>query len=96
MEFVVAYKTHATIFSMICNTPLVAVSYHPKTLEFMESVGLSEYAIRDIDASYENIWSLIDKVKCNRNSICELEEKGVERNREIIDSYILEIKKCFC
>ena len=93
LSFVLAYKTHSTIFSMICNTPLIAIAYHPKSIEFMDKIGLSEYAIRDIDATCDNVMAMIEKLESNTDSIKELEKKGVESNRMLINNYILETLK---
>ena len=95
LNFVIAYKTHATIFSMISKTPLIAVSYHSKTIEFMQRIGLADYVIKDNEASYEKICSLIDKVQENRSNILKLEEMGVEANRTLIRNYLMEMKRCF-
>lgn len=91
LEFVLAYKTHSTIFSMICNTPLVAIAYHPKSIEFMESVGLEEYAIDDVDANFENLSILINNVIDNVDTIVKKEKMGVENNRKAIQQFIKEI-----
>ena len=88
LDFVLAYKTHATIFSMICNTPLVAIAYHPKSIDFMESVGLKDYAINDVDANFENLSILIKNVIDNADMIIEQEKMGIENNRKEIQQFI--------
>lgn len=93
LSFTLAYKTHSTIFSMISGTPLVAIAYHPKSIEFMESVDLGEYAINDSDASYSNLINIINKIENNMDKIKCTENRGVQKNREIIQKYVLEVMK---
>ena len=91
VSFCLAYKTHSTIFSMICNTPLVAIAYHPKSIEFMDKVGLREYSINDSDASFDNLMDLINKLENNYDQIREKEYLGVIHNRNEINAYLQEI-----
>jgi len=90
LSFCLAYKTHSTIFSMICNTPLIAIAYHPKTIEFMEDIGLREYAIKDEDASYDNIMILLKKLEQNSDYIRATESSGVQKQKEKIKDFIKE------
>ncbi len=90
-EFVLAYKTHSTIFSIICNSPLIAIAYHPKSIEFMDSISLAEYSINDYDASFENLMCLVDKIVKNANEIKMKEKIGVENNRKIISDYLMNV-----
>ena len=87
LSFVLAYKTHSTIFSMICETPLVAIAYHPKSIEFMRDAGLEEYAIDDKDASCDNLMHIIKKLENNLDNVRSIERACVNRNREAINSY---------
>lgn len=45
----VGHKTHSVIFSLVSLTPLVAVSYHAKTHDFMKECGLEEYCVSDAE-----------------------------------------------
>ena len=90
---VLAYKTHATVFSMISYTPLIAIAYHPKSIEFMESAGLSEYAILDNAASSEILLELVEKLEMNYEYIREKEICAVASNRILIKEYIERILK---
>lgn len=92
LDFVLAYKTHATVFSMICTTPLIAVAYHPKSIEFMESIGLKEYSIMDSDASYDNLKILVQSVQNNLTEIKNKELLGIENNRTEIIKFFEEIE----
>ncbi len=91
VSFSLAYKTHATVFSMICRTPVIAVAYHPKSFDFMEGVGLQEYTIKDTEATYESIIRLVEKLEKNRETIREKEGSGINHNRDLIANYIKEV-----
>lgn len=49
----IGHKTHSTIFALTTGTPLIGITYHPKTLEFMKMYGLEEYAIDDHFLSFD-------------------------------------------
>lgn len=48
-QIYIGHKTHSTIFALATGTPLIAIAYHSKTIEFMKQYGLEEYAIADKD-----------------------------------------------
>lgn len=41
----IGHKTHSTIFALASGTPLIAIAYHPKTIQFMEQFDVANYAI---------------------------------------------------
>ena len=88
---VIAYKTHASVFSMISETPLVGVAYHPKTIEFMNSMGLMDYAISDRDATADKLIDLIEKIEINYDEIRNKEHIGVAVHRSKIEKYLTQI-----
>lgn len=91
VSFCLAYKTHSTVFSMICETPLVAIAYHPKTIEFMRKVGLESFAINDTEASSDKLKKLITELVSNYDYIQKKELCGVTNNRKEINTYLREI-----
>lgn len=90
---VIAYKTHASIFSMISETPLIGVAYHPKTIEFMQSMDLLDYAISDKEATSDKLISLIKNIEENYDEIISKEQIGVDKNRNKILEYLKQILK---
>lgn len=91
LSFVLAYKTHSVVFSLICNTPLIAIAYHPKSREFMDNIGLGEYSVDDRDASYEKLIELINRLEDRIEEVKKTELVGVNDNRLLIDDYLKEI-----
>ena len=92
-ELVLAYKTHSVIFSLINLTPVIAIAYHPKSIEFMESVNLKKYSVEDKNASKNKLCELIESALNNREEIIKKEKEGVKVNNEIIDGYLKKILK---
>lgn len=60
MDFCIGSRMHSNIFTLISNTPLVAISYLPKTKGIMGLLGLKEYVL-NIDEIDEK--KLINKIK---------------------------------
>ena len=91
--YVIAYKTHASVFSMISGTPLIGVAYHPKTIEFMQSMDLLDYAINDKEATFEALTAIIGKIEENYDDMVNKERIGVEKNENKIKEYLKHIIK---
>lgn len=90
-DVILAYKTHSVVFSTVNFVPVVAIAYHPKSVEFMQTIGLKEYAVNDIDATCDNLMRLIEQVVENRDDIKQKEKHGVAHNVEIISDYFDDI-----
>ena len=65
----VGHKTHSTIFALATGTPLLAIAYHPKTIEFMRQFGMEEFVVDDqiltkdkLTAMFDQLSTCIDKV----------------------------------
>ncbi|MSS77683.1 hypothetical protein FYJ26_04545 [Anaerococcus sp. WCA-380-WT-2B] len=87
-ELILAYKTHSVVFSLINYVPVVAIAYHPKSIEFMEKINLMEYSIKDEFASTENLQELVNRALSNKCEIIDLEKKGIEKNKKLIMNYL--------
>jgi len=82
-----AYKTHSVVFSTVNYAPVVAIAYHPKSVEFMQTIDLEEYAINDANATCDSLLKLVEKAITNKNDIVSKEKQGVAHNVEIISDY---------
>jgi polysaccharide pyruvyl transferase WcaK-like protein len=49
------HKTHSIVFSLTVGTPLIALSYHPKTRDFMNQYELPQQCIDDKDLTPERV-----------------------------------------
>ncbi|GEM_PF-502986 len=61
-RYFVGHKTHSVIFALAAGTPLIALAYHPKTVEFMNQYGLKDYVIPDSELNYEKLVSAFNKM----------------------------------
>lgn len=87
-DLVLAYKTHSVVFSLINRTPVIAIAYHPKSIYFMQDIGLGKYAINDCDACEEKMMPLIEDALDNIESIKKIEDEGVGNNVKIINEFM--------
>ncbi|PCJ57487.1 MAG: hypothetical protein COA79_15765 [Planctomycetota bacterium] len=46
-RYFIGHKTHSIIFALTTGTPLIALAYHPKSIDFMGQFDLDEFAIPD-------------------------------------------------
>ncbi len=81
-RYFVGHKTHSIIFALAAGTPLIALAYHPKTIEFMTQYGLNEYVICDNELN-ENL--LISSFIKMTQIAPILRELIILRSREIAD-----------
>ena len=53
MDYIVTPRFHGVVFAHLLNKPVLAISHHPKVMNFMAELGLSQYCldIRDLDVS---------------------------------------------
>lgn len=56
------HKTHSTIFALATGTPLIALAYHPKTIEFLNQFDLASNAIEDDKLSDTTLCEIFDKI----------------------------------
>lgn len=87
-EMILAYKTHSVVFALINAVPVIAIAYHPKSIEFMQAMDLDDYAINDVDASAERLYVLMEKALVNVQDIIFREQKGIQKSLQQINMYI--------
>lgn len=65
----VGHKTHSTIFALATGTPLLAIAYHPKTIEFLKQFDMERFVISDADldadiliTKYRDITEIMDVI----------------------------------
>lgn len=65
----VGHKTHSTIFALATGTPLIAIAYHPKTVEFMRQYHLEDNVINDTNLFSKDINAIFDRINTNLENI---------------------------
>lgn len=87
----VGHKTHSTIFALATGTPLLAIAYHPKTIEFMRQFGMEQFALDDKLLSGDKLMTMFDNLlQC----LDEVGIKALEESKyksEVIVSQIKEL-----
>ena len=68
-RFFVGHKTHSTIFAMATGTPLIAIAYHPKTIQFMKQFGVEKYSIDDKQLSVDFLNNSFDELVLNGDAV---------------------------
>jgi polysaccharide pyruvyl transferase WcaK-like protein len=78
------HKTHSTIFALATGTPLIALAYHPKTIEFLKQFGLSANALDDSKLTSEALISIYRNISSNLELISRSEySKSLELSDRI-------------
>jgi len=76
----IGHKTHSIIFALTVGTPLIAISYHQKTIDFLKQYSLSQNIIIDSELTLENFKN---KFLTLINDLDSIGLKQFERSREI-------------
>lgn len=75
----VGHKTHSTIFALATGTPVIALAYHPKTIEFLKQFGLEKNAIDDKYLSTENLCNIFENMEPELDKLSLIEyNKSIE------------------
>ncbi len=68
-QIFIGHKTHSTIFALATGTPLLAIAYHPKTIEFMKQYNLERNAIDDNSLSENQLKKMFDDIVADIDTI---------------------------
>lgn len=89
-KFFVGHKTHSTIFALATGTPLIAIAYHPKTIEFLRQFGLEGNAIDDKEMSTGDLCKIFDRLS---NNLINVSLKEYETSNSIANQIESDLKK---
>jgi len=67
------HKTHSTIFALATGTPLIAIAYHPKTIEFLRQFELERNAIDDKNLTSQGLINIFDSLTMNLEEVGKTE-----------------------
>ena len=87
-DIVVATRFHNVVFALLCEKPVIAISFHHKCASLMNAMGLSDYCldINDLKAD-----QLIEKIRDIRMNAAKLKllirEKNEEFRKELEEQY---------
>jgi polysaccharide pyruvyl transferase WcaK-like protein len=88
-SMVIAHKTHAVVYGLSLAIPTIAISYHPKTTQFMEKFGQAEYAIDEVALSSGVLISKIESIIKNKDAISSnLSRMSTEIGKEVNEKFL--------
>lgn len=90
-EIYIGYKTHSIIMSLTTGTPLLAIAYHKKTIDFMREYGLEDYAVNDESLTAEAAEKIIQKLLKEKDSVHSIEKEKSEHMSKVLKNNIREI-----
>jgi polysaccharide pyruvyl transferase WcaK-like protein len=70
-RYFVGHKTHSVIFALAAGTPLIALAYHSKTIEFMNQYGLNDFVIHDNELTTDLLVSTFEKMTKDSENLGE-------------------------
>lgn len=70
-SYFLGHKTHSVIFALAAGVPLIAIAYHPKTIEFMRQYDNEEFALEDGGLTKEKLIQTFEILKksAEKNSV---------------------------
>ena len=68
-KYFIGHKTHSVIYALAAGTPLIALAYHPKTIDFMTQFEVEKYAIADTELTTEKYISCFNNLVEEANFI---------------------------
>jgi polysaccharide pyruvyl transferase WcaK-like protein len=77
-NYFIGHKTHSIVMSLAMAVPLIAIAYHPKTLDFMQKFGLAEYCIDDRRLEFGNFKTMFERLEDNREEVVRLQKAKVK------------------
>lgn len=83
------HKTHSIIFALVTATPLIAIAYHVKAMDFMRQFGLDDYSILESETDPVKLITLYEQVKKKLNEIHVIEsEKSDEMCHKVRQDFM--------
>lgn len=65
----IGHKTHSVIFALTVGTPLIAISYHAKTIDFLKQYELEENVIKEDELNLNKFISVFNSINNNLDNI---------------------------
>jgi colanic acid/amylovoran biosynthesis protein len=92
-ELVIATRAHAAIFSMCAGTPVVAVSYNPKSTGIMRDSGFAHLTLEISAMTPDKLILAIDTALSSRESLAERVRMTAARNKSTLYDFASSIEK---
>jgi polysaccharide pyruvyl transferase WcaK-like protein len=83
-QLFIGHKTHSVIFALITGTPLVAIAYHKKTVDFMKEYNLNQQCIEEGQLKVKNLLALFDRTCTDQQSLSKIQSDVSKKFAEIL------------
>ena len=91
-NLLIGEKLHSIVFSASACTPFISLAYKPKCLDFVESVGFKEYAVKTNEMTTKRIMKLYRNLLDKWDEMHNLLNRRVEMYRERLIKFATRIK----
>lgn len=83
-DYFIGTRMHSNIFATSLCVPTIAIAYEKKTNGIMHTVGLDDYVLEMSNVTVDNLISMTEKQKNNRDSIVSLLSNNIKKIRKEI------------
>jgi len=84
-DIVVATRFHNVLLALLCEKPVISISFHPKCWSLMSAMGLSSYCLDINDLSKDKLIEKLCDLELNAESIRESIKEKVGEFREALN-----------
>jgi len=84
-DIVVATRFHNVLLSLLCNKPVISISFHHKCDSLMSAMGLSEYCLDINDFKADTLIEKFCNLETNAGKLKPLISERVREFREALD-----------
>jgi polysaccharide pyruvyl transferase WcaK-like protein len=92
-DIVVATRFHNVLLALLCEKPVISISFHPKCASLMSAMGLSAYCLDINDLKADQLIAKISEIKRNYARLKILiREKNMEFRKALDEQYRLIFK----
>ncbi|OPZ82933.1 MAG: colanic acid biosynthesis protein [bacterium ADurb.Bin429] len=78
------HKTHSVIFALTTATPLIALAYHVKTVDFMRQYALADYAIPDEELTGDALTNLFTRLDQHLDAVSRQQQQQTREFSDVI------------
>jgi polysaccharide pyruvyl transferase WcaK-like protein len=84
-DIVVATRFHNVLFALLCNKPVISISFHHKCTSLMKAMGLAGYSLDINDLKSDTLIEKICDLETNASKLKPLIREKVEEFRRTLD-----------
>jgi polysaccharide pyruvyl transferase WcaK-like protein len=84
-DIVVGTRFHNIVLALLCDKPVIAISFHHKCDSLMSAMGLSEYCLNINDLTADGLVEKFCEIETNADKIKPLIREKTNRFREALD-----------